>query len=139
MTDNFGNKVIAIILTFVAVLIVISIIVLTLPAWAHDHDHPELNAWYETLKNANDVPCCDSSEATRVENVDWQSKCADGRCTYQVFIAKKWWDVPEWAVLTVPNRNGTALVWPIYYWNDGKPENGISSIFIRCFMPGAGG
>jgi hypothetical protein len=108
-------------------------------AFAHDHSNPQLNAWYESLKNQNGISCCEGTEATRVQDVDWQSKCVEGECHYQVFIDKQWWDVPAWAVVKEPNRNGVPLVWPIYYWKDGKPENGLSSIFIRCFMPGAGG
>ncbi len=108
-------------------------------ASAHEHGHPDLNSWYKDLQNGNGVPCCDTSEATKIQDVDWQSACKDNECHYQVFIDKQWWDVPDWAVVKGPNRNGMTLVWPIYYWKDGKPENGLSSVFIRCFMPGAGG
>jgi hypothetical protein len=108
-------------------------------AFAHDHSRPELDAWYATLQNANGVSCCDSGDATRIQDADWQSKCTDNECHYQVFIDGQWWDVPDWAIVKGPNKNGMTLVWPIFYFNDGKPENGISSIFIRCFMPGAGG
>lgn len=108
-------------------------------AQAHDHKRPDLSQWFAEQKNGNGVSCCDGQEATRLANVDWQSACVDGECHYQVFIDKQWWDVPEWAVVKGPNMDGETLVWPIYYWKDGKPENGLSSVFIRCFMPGAGG
>jgi hypothetical protein len=120
-------------------LVVLALLGMVAFASAHDREHPDLNAWYESLKNGNDVPCCDNSEATRIQDADWQSACKDNECHYQVLIDKQWWDVPDWAVVKSPNRNGMTLVWPIYYWKDGKPENGLSSVYIRCFMPGAGG
>jgi hypothetical protein len=122
-----------------AVTVVLSLLGFVAYAFAHDHARPDLNAWYESLSNGNGTPCCDSTEATRIQDVDWQSSCKDAKCHYQVFIAKQWWDVPDWAIVNAPNQSGATLVWPIYYWNDGKPENGLSSVFIRCFMPGAGG
>ena len=52
-------------------------------AKAHDHKQPELNAWYAALHNRNGVPCCDGSEATRIEDADWQSQCMEGECHYR--------------------------------------------------------
>ena len=112
---------------------------LGLTLFAHDHSRPQLNDWYAAQQNGNGISCCDGQEATRIANVDWQSACNQDGCHYQVFIEKQWWDVPEWAVVQGPNLDGETLVWPIYYWKDGKPENGLSSVFIRCFLPGAGG
>jgi hypothetical protein len=120
-------------------LIMLGMIGFAFAAQAHDHKRPDLNSWYAEQKNDNGVPCCDGSEATRIANVDWQSACKGNECRYQVFIGGQWWDVPDWAVVKSPNMDGETLVWPIYYWRDGKPENGLSSVFIRCFMPGAGG
>ena len=40
-------------------------------AHAHDRDHPELNGWYETLHSGKG-PCCDGSEAKRVDDADWE-------------------------------------------------------------------
>ncbi len=42
----------------------------------------------------------------------------------------QWIDVPDAAVITVPNKYGPAVVWPIRY--NGKVDS------IRCFIPGAG-
>ena len=120
-------------------LVVIALTGFCVFAFGHDHKRPNLDQWYTAQHNSNGVPCCDGSEATRIANVDWQSACVEGECHYQVFIDNRWWDVPDWAVVKGPNMDGEPLVWPIYYWRDGKPENGLSSVFIRCFMPGAGG
>jgi len=40
----------------------------------------------------------------------------------------EWVDVPDEAVVKGPNRDGRALVWPMY--EDGHPR-------ARCFMPGS--
>jgi hypothetical protein len=126
----------------VAMLVVaVAAIFLSAPAYAHDHERADLDEWFKALKNSQGTPCCDDTEAKHVANVDWQAACekGTGECHYQVFLVKRWWNVPDDAVLKSPNLDGKTLVWPLYYWIDGKPENGISSVFIRCFMPGAGG
>jgi hypothetical protein len=58
--------------------------------------------------------------------VDWD-RDAEG---YRVRIDGEWVRVPDDAVVTVPNRAGYPMVWPI------AGEGGTT---IRCFMPGAGG
>ncbi|GKQ52026.1 hypothetical protein BRSPCE3_28810 [Bradyrhizobium sp. Ce-3] len=92
---------------------------------AHDHDHPELNGWYESLHSGKG-PCCDGSDAQRVDDADWDTK--DGH--YRVRLEGEWVDVPDEAVVTGPNRAGRTMVWP-YYLN-GHPRP-------RCFMPGSMG
>lgn len=93
---------------------------------AHDHNHPELNGWLMSLRNNKGVPCCDGSDATRLSDVDWESK--DGH--YRVrLMGDDWVDVPDEAVIEQPNRAGQTLVWP-YYLN-GQLRG------IRCFMPGS--
>ncbi|MGY3440467.1 hypothetical protein ACVW17_000468 [Bradyrhizobium sp. USDA 4473] len=95
------------------------------PSRAHDHDHPELNGWYESLQSGKG-PCCDGTDATRVDDADWDTK--DGH--YRVRLDGEWVDVPDEAVVTGPNRAGHTMVWP-YYLN-GHPRP-------RCFMPGSMG
>ncbi|MGY4476403.1 hypothetical protein [Bradyrhizobium sp. USDA 3364] len=95
------------------------------PAQAHDHQHPELNGWYESLHSGKG-PCCDGSDAKRVDDADWDTK--DGH--YRVRLEGEWVDVPDEAVVPGPNRAGHTVVWP-YYLN-GHPRP-------RCFMPGSMG
>ncbi len=95
------------------------------PAQAHDHQHPELNAWYESLRSVKG-PCCDGSDAKRVDDADWDTK--DGH--YRVRLEGEWVDVPDEAVVAGPNRAGRTMVWP--YYLDGHPRP-------RCFMPGSMG
>jgi len=95
------------------------------PVQAHDHQHPELNGWYESLHSGKG-PCCDGSDAQRVDDADWDTK--DGH--YRVRLEGEWVDVPEDAVVAGPNRAGRTMVWP--YYLDGHPRP-------RCFMPGSMG
>lgn len=94
-------------------------------AYAHDHNHPELNGWFKSLRSQGLNICCDGSDAKSIEDPDWENDAGH----YRVRLESKWFDVPDTAVVTVPNRYGRALVWPIYV--NGRPT------MIRCFMPGS--
>jgi hypothetical protein len=133
------------ILKWIAILLAMGVIViagilLAHPARAHDSAHPEHNEWLRSLTNSSGYSCCDGTDALRIEDVDWQSVCeaGTGECHYQVRIAGAWWNVPEVAVVKGGNRLGPALVWPTIYFNHGDPADGVSSVAIRCFLPGAG-
>lgn len=101
----------------------------------HDQARPDLDIWYRNLFSQHG-PCCDGTDAKHVADVDWDSTCADGKCHYRVFLYDRWWDVSDDAVVFGPNLSGSPLVWPV-------PTRGLDgavvSVFIRCFMPGAGG
>jgi hypothetical protein len=97
-------------------------------ALAHDdvrwaNSNPELKKWFDKLSSKRG-PCCSDADGFAVSDVDWESK--DGR--YRVWLEGKWYDVPDDAVITEPNRVGRTMIWPIKY-----PD----TIHIRCFMPGA--
>lgn len=100
------------------------LLILLTPARAHDHDRPELKPWFKSLESKSKASCCDGSDATRLDDVDWETK--DGR--YRVRIYGEWIDVPESAVVDGPNRAGVALVWPL---------RGYLGLSVRCFMPGS--
>jgi len=106
--------------TLVSLVVMLSV---ATTAFAHDPEHPELNGWYESLHSSKGA-CCDGSDAKRVDDADWESK--DGH--YRVYIDGEWWDVPDEAVITEPNRIGRTMVWPI---------RGYLGMTIRCFMPGS--
>jgi hypothetical protein len=69
-------------------------------------------------------------DGTALSDVDWEAK--DGH--HRVRIEGQWWDVPDEAVITEPNRAGRTMVWQVYYRSIDAPLR----IEIRCFMPGAG-
>jgi hypothetical protein len=75
----------------------------------HDYRHPELNGWYESLHSGKG-PCCNGSEAKRVDDADWESK--EGH--YRVRIDGEWVEVPNEAVVSGPklrwSHDGVALL-----------------------------
>jgi len=82
-----------------------------------------LRAWFNQLASGKG-PCCSVADGQFVADPDWESK--DGH--YRVHLDDKWLDVPDDAVITVPNRAGRTMVWPM------GSEDRTS---IRCFMPGS--
>ena len=84
-----------------------------------------LKQWFDSLHSGKG-PCCSDADGTALSDVDWEAK--DGH--YRVRIEGQWWDVPDEAVITEPNRAGRTMVWPVYY--------GVTPlrVDIRCFMPG---
>jgi hypothetical protein len=84
---------------------------------------PDLKAWFDSLRSGKG-PCCSDADGTAVSDVDWES----GGGHYRVRIDGEWIDVPDEAVITVPNKVGRTMVWPMY---------GHLGVSIRCFMPGS--
>jgi hypothetical protein len=87
--------------------------------YAHSH----LKEWFDTLKSGKG-PCCSDADGSAVSDVDWES--SNGH--YRVRLDGEWFDVPEEAVITEPNRVGRTMVWPM---------RGYLGMQIRCFMPGS--
>jgi hypothetical protein len=102
-------------------MILIGVVLLWL---VHDPARPELNGWFMGLSSGKG-PCCDGSDAMRLDDVDWESR--DGH--YRVRLDGEWVDVPDSAVVDGPNRAGPTMVWP--YRKDGKLDQ------VRCFLPGS--
>jgi len=99
-------------------------------AIGHDKNHPitpQQKSWFDSLKSGKG-PCCADADGNVLTDNDWESR--DGH--YRVFIEGAWYDVPDEAVVKVPNMYGPTMVWPIRIWNMG----GGLKIEIRCFMPG---
>jgi hypothetical protein len=84
---------------------------------------PELKSWFDSLRSAKG-PCCSDADGSAVSDVDWESSSGH----YKVRLDGTWFDVPDEAVITVPNRVGRTMVWPM---------QGAGGITIRCFMPGS--
>ncbi|MGY8663370.1 hypothetical protein Q3C01_13475 [Bradyrhizobium sp. UFLA05-109] len=94
------------------------------PGGKYAQADPEMHKWFERLKSEGGEACCALSDGNTLRDTDWRSR--DGR--YQVFMDDEWVDVPNAALVTVPNRFGRTVVWP--YHEDGRP-------YVRCFMPGS--
>lgn len=83
---------------------------------------PDTKAWFDSLSSGRG-PCCSDADGYALSDVDWRN---DGG-HYQVLIDGAWLEVPDEAVVKVPNRVGRTMVWPIRF-----PDH----VYIRCFMPG---
>jgi hypothetical protein len=84
---------------------------------------PAVRAWFKTVIAPSGVPCCDIADGAQVQ---WETT-EEG---YRVFIEREWVPVPPEAVVTNKgNPTGNAVVWYV--------RQSPTSIFIRCFVPGA--
>jgi hypothetical protein len=110
--------------------ILFAALLIAAPAFARDDGRyvgSPLKPWFESLKSGKG-PCCSDADGTALSDTDWETK--DGH--YRVRIEDQWWNVPDDAVITEPNRAGRTMVWPVYHrWPDHM------TIDIRCFMPGS--
>lgn len=86
---------------------------------------PAQQEYVTSLENHHGVPCCDAADG--FEPNDWGIE--DGHY-YVVFDGKKV-EVPDYTVIT-PNKLGVVRVWLV----DWRKQDG--TIYIRCFLPGAG-
>ena len=84
-----------------------------------------LKKWFDQLASSKGL-CCSFADGVSVEDVDWDTQ--NGR--YRVRLHGQWFDVPDAALVTEPNKFGPAVVWPY------QDMNGATQ--IRCFLPGAG-
>lgn len=87
------------------------------------HTGVPLHDWFMTLKSGKG-PCCADADGNLVADVDWESRDSH----YRVRFKGEWIDVPPDAVITQPNLDGRAMIWPFY-------QNGV--VMVRCFMPGS--
>ena len=106
------------------------------PAWATDHGQlgpisPEIRTWARTLENKLKMGCCASADGWKPEAVEYDI-AADH---YRVRIEGEWHDVPADALLDGPNKFGFPMVWYYRTYLNGEK----SALYIRCFLPGAGG
>lgn len=99
------------------------LLLMTVPALAHDPGRPDLNDWFNRLSSEQGL-CCSNNDGETVADPDWESRGGH----YRVRLDGVWIEVPDSAVVSVPNRDGRTMVWPL---------RGTSGVLIRCFMPGA--
>ena len=84
---------------------------------------PEMKRWFKGLSSEKG-PCCADADGSVIKDSDWESR--DGH--YRVRVGEEWVNVPDDALVKVPNRYGPTMLWLQYY--DGHPVP-------RCFMPGS--
>jgi hypothetical protein len=109
-----------------AILVAVPAMLATGLVWARDdgrYANSPLKPWFDSLSSGRGL-CCSNADGVVVSDPDWDSK--DGH--YRVRLDGEWIDVPDDAVIKVPNRAGRTMVWPL------KGSLGTS---IRCFLPGS--
>lgn len=108
-------------------LVLVFLIVLIGNVFARDdgrYAQSPLKPWFESLRSKAGAPCCDGSDGVRLADPDWER---NDKGDVRVRIKGRWYDVPDSAMVTVPNRAGAAMVWPV-----GEGDG----LQIRCFMFG---
>ncbi len=114
------------------------LVALMVPAFGRDLDgryaQDPLHDWFNGLASGKGL-CCSFADGKSIMDVDWDTVVVKdatgegGHVAYRVRVQGQWIAVPDTAVVTEPNKFGTAVVWP-YLDGDGQ-------IQIRCFLPGA--
>lgn len=94
------------------------------PGGNYTQTDPTIHKWFEQLRSVGGEACCALSDGNMLSDTDWRSKDSH----FQVFLEGEWIDVPDAAVVKVPNLVGRTIVWP--YYEDGH-------LSVRCFMPGS--
>jgi hypothetical protein len=89
--------------------------------------NPELHQWFDSLANQHRELCCSFADGRTVEDPDVD----DTSGHYRVRVDGEWLDVPDSALVTVPNKFGQAVVWQFKDHATGKT-------IVRCFIPGSG-
>ncbi len=96
--------------------------------WAQND--PGLHAWFNGLASGHGL-CCSFADGRTIDDPDIDMNGSH----YRVRIDGNWIDVPDDAVVTVPNKLGRAVVWP---FNQFDEQTKTYRTAIRCFLPGAG-
>ena len=84
-----------------------------------------LKGWFDSLHSQRGM-CCSFADGRTVEDPDIDMAGNH----YRVRIDGVWYDVPDSALIDVPNKFGRPVVWPY------TDQNGV--VQIRCFIAGAG-
>ena len=97
--------------------------------WAND----PLKPWFESLRNKLGLYCCARADGHPLDDGDWDMK-GD---SYRVRLQGEWIVVPDYAVISSPNKFGKAVVW----FREGADiaSGEIHTVTgIQCFIPGSG-
>jgi hypothetical protein len=99
-----------------------------------------LKSWMDKLSSGNGV-CCSFADGISIADIDWniegghyrvwfcRAGLFDSHFPWPAGCASEWIVIPDNAVVTEPNRLGTAVLWPFV--------DAMGNTQIRCFMPGA--
>jgi hypothetical protein len=110
-----------------AVIAAIAALLIASPAFAHwdGPSDPVMHAWFDGLASGKGL-CCSFADGLALQDIDWDTGGPNN--AYRVRLLGAWVVVPAESVVTVPNKYGSAVVWPV--------SDGNGHYWIRCFMPG---
>ena len=87
--------------------------------------------WFIKQHNAKGFLCCSEADG---HPTDWDvKKIGDGISHYWAVVENEWREVPDDAVVDVPNPVGRAVIWYSSTVTDSQGKK-----VIRCFIPGPG-
>lgn len=93
--------------------------------WEPYHLNQMQKDWFSTIRPKNAFPaCCDTADGFPAD--DWAKTEEGGATHYRVLLGKKWWDVPDRAVV---NDMGNPVGVPVVWFTTAMDS-------IRCFVPG---
>jgi len=90
--------------------------------------------WVDALQNRHGNTCCQDNDGRRLIDPEWDTlgryvDHPEGPSGYRVLDWGVWRDVPNSAVVTMPNQDGIPRVW--------FREDGVRGRVVFCFLPGA--
>ena len=88
----------------------------------------DMGNWFNSLSSKKAGSCCSNGRPPEAI-----VQTSDNH--YQVMLEGQWVDVPDDAVLDVPNKYGKALVWYSKSW-PSKVTGQEGDFYIRFFLPG---
>ena len=83
--------------------------------------------WYDSLKNGQNVPCCDKNDGHQL--AEGKAKLVQGQWFVYLDDAKRWAPVPPMAIIKTPSIDGQAYLFRMPYPLAWSPDG------IRCFIP----
>ena len=107
--------------------LILLLLLLCSPALARDdgrYANSPLRGWFDSLRNKDKAYCCSDADG---RETDYEIR----GLSYWVPINGEWTEVPDYAVITEPNKFGRAMVWLATAAQDQPPK-------IRCFIPSSG-
>lgn len=112
------------------------ILALALAAASYNAAKSQDNSWVDQLQNQQKNVCCYDNDGRRLTGPDWDTLGKvdadyNGMSGYRVFEDNKWYEVPNWAVVTMKNKDGIPRVW---WRQDYEGGNIVKKVF--CFLPG---
>ena len=102
------------------------VVLIATPCLAHDAKHPEFDDWYKGLRNSklstfvNNFPCCSARHChvteADIRNGKWRARVGKPEVKFDLvhttvtWTLSEWQEVPQQAILQVPNPTGSPMI-----------------------------